>query len=179
MKGIVFTEFLEMVEKKFGYKTVDSIIQKSDLPNNGAYTSIGTYKFSEMGALVYNLHKDTNIPIPDLLEVFGAYFFTFLAENYAHFLDRTDSLFEFLNSIHNHIHVEVKKLYPDAELPNFETISMNENEMVMKYTSERKLGNFAKGLMNKSAEHFNENVTITSKGLNESGTQIQFTITKG
>ena len=84
-----------MVEQKFGYKTVDSIIQKSELPNDGAYTSVGTYNFSEMGALVMNLNKETQIPVPDLLEVFGAYFFTFLASNYSHFLDRANSLFEF------------------------------------------------------------------------------------
>ena len=48
MKGIVFTEFLELVEDKFGLETVDEIIQKSDLESNGIYTSIGTYKFSEM-----------------------------------------------------------------------------------------------------------------------------------
>ena len=178
MKGIVFTEFLEMVEKKFGYSTVDSIIQKSELPNDGAYTSVGTYNFSEMGALIHNLHKETNIPIQDLLEVFGAYFFNYLASNYSHFLERADGLFEFYNSIHNHIHVEVIKLYPDAELPAFETLSMTDNQMVLKYTSARKLGDFAKGLLTKSAEHFDENVTVESKGINESGTQIQFTITK-
>ena len=57
MKGVVFTELLEMVEQKFGYQTVESIIQKSEWPNKGAYTSIGTYNFSEIGALVHNLHK--------------------------------------------------------------------------------------------------------------------------
>lgn len=179
MKGIVFTEFLEMVEQKFGYATVEKIIQNSKLPNDGAYTSVGTYNFSEMGALVHHLHKETNIPIAELLEVFGAYFFNFLAANYLHFLNRSDSLFEFLDSIHNHIHIEVKKLYPDAELPAFETIEMTKLKMVMNYTSERKLGDFAKGLLTKSAEHFNEDVTIESKTLNASGTRIQFVILKG
>jgi hypothetical protein len=178
MKGIIFTKFLELVEKKFGYSTVESIIKKSELPNDGAYTSIGTYNFSEMGALVHNLHKETKIPIPDLLEVFGAYFFNYLASNYSHFLERADGLFEFYNSIHNHIHVEVIKLYPDAELPEFETLSTTDDQIVLKYTSERKLGDFAKGLLTKSAEHFNEKVKVESKGLNASGTQIQFTITK-
>ena len=31
MKGIVFTEFLEMVELKFGLETVDKIIENSKL----------------------------------------------------------------------------------------------------------------------------------------------------
>ncbi|MCT4624048.1 MAG: heme NO-binding domain-containing protein [Schleiferiaceae bacterium] len=178
MKGVVFTELLEMVEEKFGYSTVDSIIEKSNLPNDGAYTSIGTYDFSEMGSLVLNLHKETKIPIPDLLQTYGEYFFSFLAKNYTPFLDRANGLFDFLDSIHNYIHVEVKKLYPDAELPAFETVERNEVKMVMNYTSERKLGDFAKGLMLKSGEYFNEDISIEAIALNESGSQIQFVITK-
>ena len=50
--------------------------------------------------------------------------------------------------------------------------------MMMTYTSERKLGDFAKGLISKSAEYFQEKVTIESKPLNKKGTQILFTITK-
>ena len=42
MKGLVFTEFLEMVESKWGLATVDRVIQGAALPNNGAYTSVGT-----------------------------------------------------------------------------------------------------------------------------------------
>lgn len=178
MKGIVFTEFLEMVENKFGYSTVDNIIEKSKLPSDGAYTSVGTYDFSEMGALVMNLHQETKIPVSDLLQVFGEYFFTYLAKNYTHFLDRANGLFDFLDSIHNYIHVEVKKLYPDAELPAFDTVSRTGSEMVMNYSSERKLGDFAKGLLLQSGEFFKEEIDISSKPLNESGSEIQFTITK-
>ena len=31
MKGIIFTEFLELVEEKFGLTMVDKIIEQSDL----------------------------------------------------------------------------------------------------------------------------------------------------
>ena len=51
MKGIVFTEFLDLVEAKFGYEVVDHIIQESKLPNEGAYTGVGTYPHGEMVAL--------------------------------------------------------------------------------------------------------------------------------
>ncbi len=57
MKGIVFTEFLEMVEDKFGLETVDSIIENSNLPSEGIYTSVGTYDFNEMVSLITSLHK--------------------------------------------------------------------------------------------------------------------------
>jgi len=46
MKGIVFTEFLELVENKFGLEMLDAIIEASNLESEGVYTRIGTYNFS-------------------------------------------------------------------------------------------------------------------------------------
>jgi PleD family two-component response regulator len=40
MKGIVFTEFLEMVENRFSEHTVDQLIEQVDLPSKGIYTSV-------------------------------------------------------------------------------------------------------------------------------------------
>ena len=54
MKGLVFTEFLEMVESKFGLEVVDNIIEHSELPSGGVYTSVGTYDFNEMLSLITN-----------------------------------------------------------------------------------------------------------------------------
>jgi len=42
MKGIVFTEFLDLVEEKFGMEMVDKIITQSELESEGAYTAVGT-----------------------------------------------------------------------------------------------------------------------------------------
>ena len=44
MKGVIFTEFLELVEKKFGLAMVDKIIGQSNLASEGIYTSVGTYE---------------------------------------------------------------------------------------------------------------------------------------
>ena len=74
MKGIVFTEFLEMVESTFGLETVDYIITNSDLESKGAYTAVGTYDFGEMLRLVTNLSEKVNSPVDDLLYVYGTYF---------------------------------------------------------------------------------------------------------
>ena len=41
MKGIIFTEFIEMVEDKFGFEVADNIITNSNLPSGGAYTAVG------------------------------------------------------------------------------------------------------------------------------------------
>lgn len=48
MKGIVFVEFLEMVESTFSAEMADDIIDACDLSSGGAYTSVGTYPHSEI-----------------------------------------------------------------------------------------------------------------------------------
>ena len=78
MKGIVFTEFLELVEDKFGLEMLDKIINASNLESGGVYTSVVTYKFSEMLQLLQHLSANTGISIDDLLLVYAEHFFSVL-----------------------------------------------------------------------------------------------------
>ena len=55
MKGIIFTEFLDMVEAQFGLAVVDEIITNSKTLHQGIYTSVGTYDFNEMISLLVAL----------------------------------------------------------------------------------------------------------------------------
>ena len=178
MKGIVFTEFLELVEEKFGFSMVDKIIDNSDLPSGGIYTSIGTYSFSEMLQLVTNLSEETNIPVDDLLLVYGEHFFNVVETSYVGLLETYNDPIEMLSSIENHIHVEVRKIYPDAELPTFEVLSKDADSLKMKYTSSRAMHHFGLGLMNKTFDYFNQDATITLELLNEKGTEVIFNIEK-
>ena len=59
MKGIVFAEFIELVEDKFGFEIADEIIEESNLPSGGSYTSVGTYDHREMLELVTHLSEKT------------------------------------------------------------------------------------------------------------------------
>jgi len=131
MKGIVFTEFLELVEDKFGLEMVDQLIQESDLESKGIYTAVGTYEFGEMLSLVSNLSKNTAITVDELLCVYGEHFFDVLKRDYPQFIALYNDPLEMLSSIENHIHVEVRKIYPDAELPTFEIIEKKENSLIM------------------------------------------------
>ncbi|WP_378178700.1 heme NO-binding domain-containing protein [Aquimarina sp. SS2-1] len=176
MKGIVFTEFLELVEDKFGLEMVDRIIEKSNLPSQGIYTSIGTYKFSEMLSLLTNLSINTNINTDDLLLIYGEHFFDVLSKNYGDLLNQYESPLELLGSIENHIHVEVRKIYPEAELPTFEILNKTETELIMVYKSSRAMYSFGLGLMKKTFTHFNKQASIAFEKIKEDGTEVKFMI---
>ncbi len=164
MKGIIFTEFLGMVEKEFGLDMVDRIIEVSEVPGQGAYTAVGTYSHHEMNALVMALSKETGIEASALLVAFGKVLFRTLATNYPHFINTGKGLLHFLGSIENYIHIEVRKLYPDAELPRFNS-ELNGNELTLYYSSERHYGDLAEGLILGAINHFNSGNLISKEQL--------------
>ena len=160
MKGMVFTKFLEMVEEKFNMDVVDAIIEKSEVPSGGVYTSVGTYPHSEMVALLQALEKEVSIPIPDLLKIYGKHLFGILANGYPALMEDINNSRDLLLKLDGVIHVEVKKLYPDAELPRFESTELPDGRLQMHYLSDRHMEDLAEGLLNGCFEHFNEAVTM-------------------
>ncbi len=179
MKGIVFTEFIEMVEEKFGFVVSEKIISNSDLPSGGAYTAVGTYDFNEMVQLVTNLGKETGLEIPKLLYVFGDHLFGRFYNVYPHFFEGKKDTFEFLSNIEDYIHVEVKKLYSDAQLPKIATtISENGNVMTMVYKSQRKMGDLALGLINGCINHFKQEIEVEKTKVVDDGSEVTYTLTR-
>lgn len=176
MKGIIFTEFLEMVETRFGLEVVDSIIENSDLPSEGIYTSVGTYDFNEMISLITNLSDEVKAPVDDLIYAFGLYLFSSLLRAHPEVVESYKSPLGLLYSIEDHIHVHVKKLYPDAELPTFKILEKTDRSLSMIYSSSRGLYRLAHGLMEKTFEHFNGSAQITYELLKEDGTEVKFDI---
>ncbi len=178
MKGIVFTEFLDLVEDKFGLEMVDRIISESQLESEGIYTSVGTYSFSEMLQLLQHLSRNTGLSIDDLLLVYAEHFFSVIEQSYPGLLATYKDPIEMISSIENHIHVEVRKIYPDAELPNFLVEKKTENSLTIIYKSSRAMHHFGLGLMNKTFEHFSSTATIDLQKIKEDGTEVRFIVKK-
>ena len=178
MKGIVFTELLEMVEQEFGDEVVDHIISASNLSNGGAYTAVGTYDHREMVQLVSALALKIGAEENVLYEAFGKHMFQTFLNHYPQFFGVSQTAFEFLSSIENHIHVEVKKLYPEAELPRFDIQKLNDHQLVMVYKSERKMACLALGLIEACLTHYKENAEVNMHEMSDDGSIVEFTITK-
>ncbi len=166
MKGIVFTEFLEMVEDKFSPDMADKIIDASkSLSTDGAYTAVGTYHHSELIELVSHLSEETDIDLGLLVKTFGIYLFGRFVVLYPGFFEENNSTFGFLQLIENHVHVEVKKLYPDAELPTFDTNLLNDKHLEMIYQSKRPFAPLAEGLIQGCMDYYDENIDIQKEDL--------------
>jgi|TARA_B110000908_G_C10052957_1_gene357034 hypothetical protein len=177
VKGILFTEFLELVENEFGLGIVQRIIDECQLETDGVYTSIGTYSHKDMFKMVGKLSEIKEIPVPELLTIYGEYFFTTLSKDYPRFMEQS-SLFPFLDSIEKYIHPEVLKLYPGAELPTFSSEMKNENEMLLNYMSSRKMSDVAIGLIKGASKYFKEDVEIFKVSEEDGGEKVILKIKK-
>ena len=176
MKGIVFVEFLKMVDEQLGMEVTEEIVQKSDLPSQGHYTSVGTYDDAEMVALVTQLHLKTKIPVETLLKSFGSFLFKSFAVRYKDMLGNINDSFDMLRKIENYIHVEVKKIYKEANLPTFGYEDVSEKKLKLIYSSERKMPDLAEGLIEATMKHFEETFTITREVIKEDNSCVAFYI---
>lgn len=177
MKGIVFTEFIELVENAFGLEVADQIIESSQLSTGGAYTKVGTYDHHELLRLVSNLSLQANVPVPELVNTFGQHLFKKFAVDYPVFFERAKGTFDLLESVQDVIHVEVRKLYPDAELPEFE-VDRKTNEMVLTYRSARPFADLAQGLIEACIAFYGEPIELNRTDLDSAeGTASRFVMT--
>ena len=179
MKGAIFVDFIEMVEELYSYDMVDQIILDNTLASGGAYTAVGTYSHVEMLKLVTSLSKRTDIAVPDLVFAFGKNLFYRLIERYPDFIKNVDGSFSFVDIIESHIHQEVLKLYPDAELPLISASAIDDRTLVVIYKSTRPFADLAHGLLTACCEHFGEDVEIIRKELDgPPATHAEFTLTR-
>jgi hypothetical protein len=179
MKGVVFTEFLEMVESSFSARMVDEIIEDAQPASGGAYTAVGTYAHEEMVAMVGALSTRSGIPVPDLLRTFGHHLFGRFAATHPRFFNDATGALPFLAGIEDIIHAEVLKLYPDAQLPRFEVEYHDAGRLVLLYRSSRHFEDLAEGLIRGCVDHFGEALTVQREQLTHEGASLErFVLTR-
>ncbi|TCL08765.1 heme-NO-binding protein [Shimia isoporae] len=160
MKGVVFVELIRMAESVMGEEAVDDILDTIDLETDGAFSTVGNYPCSELLRLVGAFGTHLDAPVDALQVQFGHWMFGRFVENYpAFFANKTDG-FDMLDSIENEVHVEVRKLYPEVELPTFATDRPAEGQLRMVYSSERPLQHFCRGMLESCMDHFGHTYTV-------------------
>jgi hypothetical protein len=159
MKGMVFTEFLEMVEDRWSPDVVDTLLDEVPLASGGMYTSVGIYGHEELVALVQGLSERVGTPMPDLVRGFGAHLFGRFVAGHPKLFVGIDNAFDFLACIETMIHVEVLKLYPDASLPRFD-IERDGDRLTLIYRSSRHFEDLAHGLVEGCLAHYGETADI-------------------
>jgi len=179
MKGIIFTEFLEMVDAKFDPETTERIIDMVDVPSGCAYTAIGTYDHTELIQLVVALSKETKSEVTDLVRAYGFYLFERFVRTYPRFFSGIKDAFTFMEGVESIVHTEVRKLDEAANPPRILCTRESGERMEVIYESERCLADAAHGLILGCIDYYGEDVELERSNLDdESGKRVRFLLTR-
>ncbi|MEQ9618314.1 MAG: heme NO-binding domain-containing protein [Deltaproteobacteria bacterium] len=158
MKGIVFNLLEETVRREYGEDTWDSLLEEARL--DGVYTSLGNYPDEDLIKLIRAASSALDMPRDAIVRWFGRNAFPLFTQRYPKFMEGHKSTRPFLLTLNNIIHPEVRKIYPGADVPEFDYDVSSEEVLVMGYSSARRLCAFAEGLIEGAAAHYGEDVII-------------------
>ena len=179
MKGVMFTEFLDMVAQRYSEDMVDDIIEDSDLPSGGAYTSVGTYEGQELWMLVGALSKRTGALVPDILRAAGHHLFRYFFAEYSRGAHAGTGSFAFLSELEALVQEDVHKLEPGVEVPEMQTIRLGPDQLQIVFRSPNGLSYLLEGIMRASFDHFDEQVDMNVNVVDDGHTAYFNLVRKG
>jgi Haem-NO-binding len=160
MHGIIFSQLRKYVETKQGSRAWSTLLKRAQLENR-AYLSVSEYPDAEMDALISAAALVSGQPATVVLEDFGVFIAPPLMNMYGHLIPGDWKTLDVIEKTEETIHNVVRVQNPDAKPPVLHTIRRSEDEVVLIYSSPRKLCAFAIGIARGVAKQFNETIEVT------------------
>jgi hypothetical protein len=164
MKGIIFNLLETAVSDEHGEDAWDDLLDEAQV--DGSYAALGNYPDGELLRLLALMPGAFGGDSDGQLRWFGRKSMPMLAARYAVFFEQPTDTRSFLLTLNNIIHAEVRKLYPDADVPTFDfdpipgVEASSADALVIGYRSKRALCMLAEGFIHGAADHFGETVAI-------------------
>lgn len=180
MKGVLFTEFLGLIEDEFGFEILDQIITKAEpkLSSKGAYTSVGTYPHAELLALIDALVSTVDAELSGMLQAYAYRLMKSFESSHPKFFSAHDDLFSFLMNVESQMHAGVRKLYPEANPPTLEVRVTGDTSLRLTYNSHRPLAVVVGPLIQAAAKRYKCPVEITVINSSDNGSSSEVEIRK-
>lgn len=167
VKGIIFNLFEDQVEADGGGAAWDELLDAADL--EGGYSAIGNYPTAELAALTAARSRQTGCDDQQVLRSFGHSALTGLAEQFPAFFTPHVRTREFLLTLNDVIHPQVRKLHAAARPPEFDFTVIGDDQVRIVYRSARQLCSMAEGMIAGAATYFGETAEITHEQCVRSG----------
>lgn len=159
MKGVIFNLAEQVVTAAYSADAWDDILERAGL--DGAYTSLGSYPDADLGKLVSAAAALLGVEPDVVVRLVGEGAIPLLAQGYPAFFTPHTTTRSFLLTLNDIIHPEVRKLYPGADVPQFEFELEGDDGLLLTYRSHRHLCALAEGFVAGAARHYGETVLIT------------------
>ena len=178
MHGLVFSELKKFVDHKLGAAAWNELLASAGLGNK-FYMATQEYPDAEVVALVTAASRKTNIPPNDLLEAFGEFITPSLLRMFGHLAKPSWRTLEFIENAEDSIHKVVRVTNPGAKPSQLHVTRSGPNQIVVHYTSARKMCALAKGIAKGVARHYNESITLLeNKCMNKGDSACEIVVAK-
>lgn len=161
MKGIIFNITEDFISEKFGDDKYDEIMKSCSLITKEPFVGPGTYPDEDMMQIVVKSTQVLKMEVAEFVKQLGRYTFFKLAELFPDYVTPYNHPKDFLKTVEDIIHVEVRKLYKDTQLPTFQYQEPSPNELIITYYSKRKLYALMEGLIEGVGEYFKHPIKQT------------------
>ncbi|MCA0976787.1 heme NO-binding domain-containing protein [Qipengyuania flava] len=176
VKGIIFSELIGFLELAGGPLFAEKVLAEADLEHGGAYTRIGQYPWQEAVRVVKAASRESGDDFADLCNQFGMYLFERFTVLYKEIVGRYATAEALLAHVGEHIHEEVRILYPDSSPP--QVLTHNEGGILrIEYASHRPFAHIAHGLVAGAMKHFGDERKLEWINMSDDGTKAEFALT--
>jgi hypothetical protein len=158
MHGIIFGELKKLVDARLGGDTWRGLLKESGLEAK-VYMPVTEYPDEDAVNIIEALSRHTGKSTREVFEEFGEFIAPDLMALYRHMIKPEWRTLELLENTENTIHRVVRIRNPGARPPELKC-TRDGDEVLITYTSARRMCGVAVGIVRGLARHYDENITI-------------------
>lgn len=157
--GLIFNSLERVVVDEFNEDTWDELLDEAGV--SGVYHSLGNYDDADAVALVNAAAAKLGKDPADILRWFGEHAIEHFRAKFPALFRRFDNTVEFVLSLNDIIHPQVKQLYTATNAPHFNLVHQDAESLTIEYVSKRQMCHLAEGLIIGCAGVYNEGVEVS------------------
>jgi Haem-NO-binding len=162
MHGVIFFALQKYVTVRYGDAAWNATRGAAGV-HGRTYLASQAYPDAELVALVTEAAQHAQTSVPVVLEDFGAFMAPSLLHTYRAHLKPQWRTLDVLAHTEATMHKAVRGQDPSADPPYLSCERTSPTEVVITYTSQRRLCAVAKGMVRGVAEHFDERVVLAER----------------
>lgn len=170
MKGILFNLVEDVVTEAHGEQVWDQLLTDAGL--DGVYTSMGDYADEELYALVGAASAALALPADEVIRTLGRGAALGLSRQYPQFFTPYRRTVDFVVTLNDVIHPEVRKIHRDADPPEFVFSDVEADGLRVEYRSRRGLCVLADGMLAGAAIYYGEQADVTHEQCTHRGDAV-------
>lgn len=173
MKGTVVATWMNTCRKLYTEEIVNNAMNSVEWGNNKIFSPIENIDDEDVKRVMEHISKEKGISIQELWRSIGRDNILSFFNDFPSFFEH-ENLYSFFRSLFD-IHVEMVKKFPGAKPPIINIEPLSNRKAVFTYKSEREMFDYALGLIDGSAEFFEESLDITELERGTGILKLEFT----